>query len=290
MTATLVNPKTGAAHRLVTRAEWRAGAPRARYALASTDDGTFDHWAVVKPTTTIKAGSAVMRAIQSYHRDTLGWFDFAYSFAYDDAGNIFEGRGWGIANGATTGFGSSSHAFVYLGGALKPDGSGERYQPTDRALEALFALEAHEDALYGAGKPIRPHLRVAATGCPGPVVTGYVEGPLLRLLDTPTPGAPEKPLPAPDACRYQHQGDRALRRGLVGKDVAEWQFLLNVANGPDRSHWLAVDGDFGPATEKETRRLQSIYRFFFDPITVDGIVGPDTRRALCDVLRVRGAW
>lgn len=287
----LVNPKTGRRHRLVPRSESGLRAPRHRVSLRSTKEGTFEHWAVTGPATDVGTGSAIMRAIQRFHMDSKGWSDFAYSFGYDDAGVIYEGRGWGIAGGHTLGYNADAHAFVYLGGALKPGGG--RYEPTPDALAALFALEAHEDALYGAGKPHRPHRRVSQTGCPGDVITGYVEGSLGILLDSPTPGAPQPPAPAPSACRYVHQGDRMLRLASPmqrGRDVAEWQFLLNYANGPDRSHWLTVDGVFGPKTSQETKRLQSIYGFFFRPIAVDGVVGPKTREALCDVLRAKGIW
>jgi hypothetical protein len=62
-----------------------------------------------------------------------------------------------------------------------------------------------------------------------------------------------------------------LRRGDRGPAVASWQADLNMVTAPP----LAVDGIFGPLTERATRRLQADAG-----LHVDGIVGPRTRRAL----------
>ena len=56
-------------------------------------------------------------------------------------------------------------------------------------------------------------------------------------------------------------GNRTLRRGDKGEDVARLQRLLNIG----------VDGDFGPATEQAVVNFQSI-----NGLSSDGIVGPVT--------------
>jgi len=58
-----------------------------------------------------------------------------------------------------------------------------------------------------------------------------------------------------------------LRRGSKGKDVERWQTFL-VGQGHLRT---AVDGDFGPITERATKAYQRSLG-----ITADGIVGPTT--------------
>src|SRR3954468_8734956 len=62
-----------------------------------------------------------------------------------------------------------------------------------------------------------------------------------------------------------------LRRGAKGEDVKRLQALLRSHGFPN----LAVDGDFGPATEAAVRRFQSEHK-----LAVDGIVGPQTWAAL----------
>lgn len=58
-----------------------------------------------------------------------------------------------------------------------------------------------------------------------------------------------------------------LRLGDQGSAVAAWQALLNTV----RTTPIAVDGDFGPQTDRATRAFQQTAG-----IPVDGIVGPQT--------------
>jgi putative peptidoglycan binding protein len=70
-------------------------------------------------------------------------------------------------------------------------------------------------------------------------------------------------------------GNQLLRRGDEGAAVATWQWRLVQALGGD----LAVDEDFGPATEQATRDFQSA-----QGLAVDGIVGPNSRAAMVRAL------
>jgi peptidoglycan hydrolase-like protein with peptidoglycan-binding domain len=66
-------------------------------------------------------------------------------------------------------------------------------------------------------------------------------------------------------------GSRMMRIGLRGWDVAALQFLL-ARRGFSPG---ALDGDFGPATDAAVRRFQGA-----NGLTVDGLAGPNTIRAL----------
>jgi hypothetical protein len=70
-------------------------------------------------------------------------------------------------------------------------------------------------------------------------------------------------------------GTQLLRRGDSGAAVATWQWRLVQALG----RAIAVDEQFGPATESATRDFQRARG-----IAVDGIVGPDTRAAMVQAL------
>lgn len=67
---------------------------------------------------------------------------------------------------------------------------------------------------------------------------------------------------------------RNLRRGMHGNDVRNLQKGLKRAF-PKYSGRIAVDGDFGPNTEREVREFQQRAG-----LKVDGVVGPNTRAAL----------
>lgn len=81
--------------------------------------------------------------------------------------------------------------------------------------------------------------------------------------------APEKPLAF---------GDRTLRNGSEGEDVAQLQSYL-IQLGYDCGSWGA-DGDFGDATELAVEAFQRDNK-----LEIDGIVGPMTYAALEAALR-----
>ncbi|MGC0364819.1 hypothetical protein ABH922_002803 [Rhodococcus sp. 27YEA15] len=85
------------------------------------------------------------------------------------------------------------------------------------------------------------------------------------VVPTPTPITPTPPTAGPNPLP-------TLQRGSIGPDVA---YLQNQLNRMFSSYsTLAVDGDFGPATEAVVRQVQSR-----SGLAVDGIVGPATWRA-----------
>jgi len=65
-----------------------------------------------------------------------------------------------------------------------------------------------------------------------------------------------------------------LKNGQYGDGIDLVQLALN-SHPPSAFPPLAVDGIFGPITERRVREFQRSQRL--DP---DGVVGPDTRRAL----------
>ncbi|MFE4535656.1 peptidoglycan-binding protein [Streptomyces scopuliridis] len=86
-----------------------------------------------------------------------------------------------------------------------------------------------------------------------------------------SPAAAAAVVPA-DSCGY-YSGTALTQRGNSGPRVYEIQCLLNWYSGYPVS--VTPDGDFGPATERGVRWLQSCAG-----LTVDGLVGTNTWRAL----------
>lgn len=145
-------------HRVISRSEWGARAPRYRYTMYSTEDGVFIHHTVGGAPTTEEAERAEMRAIQSFHMDSRGWADIAYSFVVFPSGRIYEGRGLNTVGAHTAGYNSTSYAIC---GA----GNYEANEPTDEMIAAM--RWCRRKYLRLADRPWRPHSAAAATECPG---------------------------------------------------------------------------------------------------------------------------
>jgi peptidoglycan hydrolase-like protein with peptidoglycan-binding domain len=73
---------------------------------------------------------------------------------------------------------------------------------------------------------------------------------------------------------------RDLAWGSSGEDVRRMQGMLNLHLAAKTSPPLKTDGLFGPKTDARVRYFQQINR-----LSVDGIVGPITRRAILDFRR-----
>lgn len=133
--------------------------PATSISRISSSQGMAVHWSA-GPT------SQTPREIQRYHMEVRGWTDIAYSWLVDDAGVIYEGRGWGRAGGHTLGFNSVCHAVCFIG--------TEDSQVSARAIDAINEVIAEHDARYGAGY-VRPHRDFpgAATACPGDLLARF---------------------------------------------------------------------------------------------------------------------
>lgn len=99
-----------------------------------------------------------------------------------------------------------------------------------------------------------------ATVCPGDLL--YSQLPAIRTMVATSP-VDVLPNPLGEFTRVIRQGDRTDVTAAVG----QWQRFLRIyVDGT-----VAVDGDFGPQTDRITRRFQTS-----SAITVDGIVGRQT--------------
>jgi N-acetylmuramoyl-L-alanine amidase len=254
--------------RYLTRSDWGARAPKSVPTHFSTVNYVFIHH-----TTGVTLGADQsnnwVRNIQSYHMDTNGWADIAYSFLFDSYGNVFEGRGWGVIGAHTLNYNSQGHGFAYLG-----DGS----QPlTVDALDAVRWLVAESDRRYGA-KTIRGHREVFGTECPGDWLEAHLGDLRGGSVVQPAPGPVILPSPVPTGDDYYSVEVMVtqlpvLRRGAKGQYVKNMQGLM-VANGCI----LTIDGDFGPTTERELGAWQGRAQ-----IGSDSICGPATWRRLLDI-------
>jgi hypothetical protein len=96
------------------------------------------------------------------------------------------------------------------------------------------------------------------------------------------PGAPAREKAPPQAEVEAELGERTLRAGSSGADVATLQSILRARSyGP-----LKVTGSFDAATEAAVERFQREAG-----LAVDGVVGPETRPRLVALMRsAKATW
>jgi murein L,D-transpeptidase YcbB/YkuD len=124
------------------------------------------------------------------------------------------------------------------------------------ATPAQAAPTAHQAAPDQA--PAVPEAALAAAVCAS--WTDYVTTPGVRYN-----------VRIPSTTRNGNQANCVLYNGISSDGVYKLQDALNRCYG----HSLAVDGDFGSATESAVRDVQRRHR-----ITVDGVYGQNTRAAM----------
>lgn len=129
------------------------------------------------------------------------------------------------------------------------------------------------------GAVLEDHRSVYATVCPGRHLLERIDqmrvpwipdGPRPPMPEpTPPPPPPPGPPPPPAVVVPPFPG-REMALHAHGEDVRAVQQRLR-----DRGWTIGVDGDFGPETDRVVRAFQTEKR-----LTLDGIVGPATWRAL----------
>ncbi|MFC7328664.1 N-acetylmuramoyl-L-alanine amidase [Marinactinospora rubrisoli] len=196
------------------------------------------------------------KSTRDFHVNTNGWADIGYSFGACRHGEVFEGRGlnhYQAAQGTTAGNADWYSVTLMLGG--DEDATGDQIQAV-RDLRAYLMDR-------GVAGTVRGHRDFVSTDCPGDKLYAMVQ-------DGTFSGGSGGEVTAPS-------GSPLLSRGSTGARVRRLQQALTKAGhsvGPS-----GADGDFGPATESAVRALQR--RF---DLTVDGVYGPQSARALRDAL------
>lgn len=176
------------AHRIVSRSEWGSrstGTPT--YVEPSRRKYFTLHYDGDVPLT--KTGPTVPRGIQAFHMNTRGWRDIGYNFVIDQAGNIYEGRGWDVlgAHASAAGNAVGIGVQVHIGGDQKP---------SQAALNALDWLWDQCSLRFGRRLPLAGHRDFIPTSCPGTPLYNIVKSGRIPTTGTvsPAPATPATPV------------------------------------------------------------------------------------------------
>lgn len=246
----------------ISRSGWGARRAKRTQRLGSVKNGVVIHHGG----TYLSAGedaASVVRGYQNYHINGKRWSDIAYSWLVDPRdGTIYEGRGWDVVNGATTGYGSSTYAICIIG-------HGD--QITESAKLAINRIIQEAEARHNQKLRVRAHRDFKATACPGEVTYRWiVEGRPVAVQFPIIPPAQELP-----GLRFYFP--KGAETKIVQVD-GRWNFLPSmkaIIAGIQTVLQIPADGIYGPQTAWKIGELQHFFG-----AKVDGVVGPDTWKLL----------
>jgi len=243
---------------IISRAEWGARAPRSRTTTTWSKRTEFVVHYSEGPT------SQTPRQIQDYHMDHNGWADIGYNFLVDVKGRIYEGRGWLTVGAHATGHNTSGIGVCFI---------GRNGDATDAAKKSIRWL--YDEACRRKGKSLakKGHRDVTATNCPGDDLYRWVKAgmPVSGSGGSSGGGSSKPPASQPKPSKAPKWPGRYITQPpmMRGEDVRTWQAQMRK-----RGWSIAVDGVYGPASERVCRAFQKE-----KGLVVDGIVGPKTWRA-----------
>lgn len=187
-----------------------------------------------------RTGNSVMRAIEAEHLAN-GWAGVGYHFVVDQAGTIFEGRGWTLQGAHCPGHNVSGFGVqIAIGGDQ---------EPSVKALAAARAL--YDEACRRTGRTLakRGHRDGIATLCPGGLLYAWVKaGMPAQGYEPSTPAEPSIPSTGGTVARYQvtingltyGYGAKGTHVTAVGKALVAKGFGKHYSSGPGPT-WTDAD-------------------------------------------------
>ena len=286
---------------ITRRAQWGAKATRcSSNNYSDTVLAATVHHTAGSNNYTAAQSAGILRGIQSYHMDTLGWCDVGYQFVVDKYGQIFEGRAGGIDRpvvGAHAG-GFNSRTF-----GVSALGNYETASTTPALVAAIsrvigWKLSLYERDIYGSATltsagggtakyaegtsvtlpNVFGHRDVGNTSCPGrnlysalgsirSQAAAYQSanqevagGDLYAITNNGASGKVE--LHADSRASSFRSRMLSVASGLAGKDPGRWRFFVGSLNGDSRPDLIAVQTSGTPSgkVEVEVYSWASNYR------------------------------
>ena len=211
----------------------------------------------------------MVRGIQHYHRNVLGWNDIGYNFLVDRHGQVFEGRSGGI-EGAV--IGAHAQGFNSVSSGVASLGTHTATGAEAAALEAFAALIAWKLSLHGV--PTEGEATVVSLGGGDKSLPGRPAG--AGPTDRWTPAHERDSLSRRRPVRPAPGASRARRRAHRGRGRSEPE-RFGAAGHIRRAAWpsgqlLLGDGTAGGGreVELETRRKRAWRTLARTVTAVDG--------------------
>ncbi len=249
----------------ISRDQWGARPPKDDFTYVDSTQGVKVHYEGTEVPPGLAASDAHgqcagrMRDLQASHQANTQekYIDLAYSAVVCPHGYVFEGRGVHHLQAANGPGLNRQHYSVCA--MLGDEGLTE---PTTAQLNGVRDAIEWLQSAGNAGGEIKGHKDGYATDCPGEPLYRWVQA------GAPRPGgSAPAPAPVPSPVQgYPTWPGRYLRNFTAGDDVRAWQQRM-----ADRGWRIAVDGEYGPQSERVCRAFQAD-----KGLEQDGVVGPVT--------------
>ncbi|XP_015177417.1 PREDICTED: peptidoglycan-recognition protein 2-like [Polistes dominula] len=119
---------------IISKAGWGGRAPRGINYLILPLPNVIIHHTVTSECNTRSECSQRVQSIQSYHMDTLGWYDIGYNFIIGGDGNVYEGAGWTKEGAHTLGFNKNSLGIGFIGNFEEKDASNKMLEAAHKLI------------------------------------------------------------------------------------------------------------------------------------------------------------
>jgi len=141
---------------LVRRSDWGAKPPKGRpKEMAAPVKYLFLHHSAG-----MDGDARTVRAIQSFHQQSRGWSDIAYTWLYSPSSRTwYEGRGPGVTGAHTRGYNTMGHAVCVLG-------NYDKDELPAHAIDDLAEWAHWHGGTWGPDQYV-PHREMGETACPG---------------------------------------------------------------------------------------------------------------------------
>jgi hypothetical protein len=145
---------------VIRRTTWGAQAPRTAPEFGEVQLA-FVHHTVTTNNYGPEDSAAIVRGIQRYHRNVLGWNDIGYQLLVDAHGQVFEGRDGGIDQAVV---GAQAQGYNSVSAGIAIIGTHTSAAISSAAFETLAAVLAWKLSVHGV--PTQGHVTVVSAGGP----------------------------------------------------------------------------------------------------------------------------
>lgn len=257
---------------ILSRQVWGARDPSLRLTPFTNSKLTHivTHWPGDSRTLATLDSARLLRSWQAYHMDVRKWRDIGYNYAIDQAGRVWEGRGWNVGGHVLDDQNARSVGFLFM--------VGNDEKPTDAMLNsaARLAHDVIERDRLGRKLDYVGHSDWANKSCPGPFIYPWTHAGMLPVADSLSAVFPLPTAPAPAPVQVPSKVGETVPAPDYPLDNGCHSHGRSAYFGPKSGPVASVSGYFSHRGDLKQWQARMAYRGW--RITPDGLYGSETER------------